>query len=61
METMKTGLPEASPHSTKCIQLAANEWRLALEGIGWFRAAPAEQVLLSCKRSTLSTTSCMLC
>lgn len=35
---------KASPHSTKCIQLAANEWRLALEGIGWFRAAAGEQI-----------------
>ena len=23
---------EVSPHSTQCLQLAANEWRLALEG-----------------------------
>ena len=52
---------EASPHSTQCLQLAANEWRLALERIGWFRAAAGEQVLLSGKCSTLSTISCMLC
>ncbi|OON12361.1 MAG: hypothetical protein BTM30_05235 [Synechococcus lacustris str. Tous] len=52
---------EASPHSTKCIQLAANEWRLALERIGWFRAAAAEQVLLSGKCSTLLKISFMLC
>lgn len=35
---------EASPHSTQCIQLAANEWRLALEGIGWFRAEAGESL-----------------
>ena len=35
---------EASPHSTQCLQLAANEWRLALECIGWFRAAAGESL-----------------
>ena len=52
---------EVSPHSTKCLQLAAKEWRLALESIGWFRAAAGEQVLLSGKCSTLLTISFMLC
>ena len=52
---------EVSPHSTQCLQLAANEWRLALERIGWFRAAAAEQVLLSGKCSTLLKISFMLC
>ena len=52
---------EASPHSTQCLQLAANEWRLALERIGWFRAAAGEQVLLSGKCSTLLKISFMLC
>ena len=35
---------EASPHSTQCLQLAANEWRLALDSIGWFRAAAGESL-----------------
>ena len=52
---------EASPHSTKCIQLAANEWRLALEGIGWFRAALPSRLLVGFECSTLLTISFMLC
>lgn len=30
---------EPSHHSTPTLQLGAGEWRLALEGIGWFRAS----------------------
>ena len=30
---------ETSPHSTPTLQLAPGEWRLVLEGIGWFRAS----------------------
>ena len=29
---------EPSPHSTPTVQLAPQDWRLELEGIGWFRA-----------------------
>ena len=29
---------EPSPHSTPTLQLAPQDWRLELEGIGWFRA-----------------------
>ena len=29
---------QASPHSTPTLKLAPQEWRLELEGIGWFRA-----------------------
>ena len=35
---------EASPHSTPTLQLAPQEWRLELEGIGWFRATGAERL-----------------
>lgn len=28
---------QASPHSTSMLQMAPGDWRLALEGIGWFR------------------------
>ena len=33
---------EVSPHSTPTLQLAPQEWRLELEGIGWFRATSGE-------------------
>jgi len=29
---------QASPHSTPMLQMAPGDWRLELEGIGWFRA-----------------------
>ena len=29
---------QASRHCSACMQLAPSEWRLELEGIGWFRA-----------------------
>ena len=35
---------EASPHSTPTLQLAPQEWRLELEGIGWFRATSGERL-----------------
>ena len=35
---------EASPHSTPTLQLAPKEWRLELEGIGWFRATSGERL-----------------
>ena len=31
---------QASPDSTPTLQLAPQEWRLELEGIGWFRVTP---------------------
>ena len=33
-----------SPHSTPTLQLAPQEWRLELEGIGWFRATSGERL-----------------
>jgi hypothetical protein len=33
-----------SPHSTPTLQIAPGEWRLELEGIGWFRAADGERL-----------------
>jgi len=33
---------EPSPHSTPTLQLAKQDWRLELEGIGWFRATGGE-------------------
>lgn len=33
---------DASPHSTPTLQLAPGEWRLQLEGIGWFRASDGQ-------------------
>ena len=35
---------EPSPHSTPTLQLAAQDWRLELEGIGWFRATGGERL-----------------
>ena len=35
---------EPSPHSTPTLQLAPQDWRLALEGIGWFRATAGERL-----------------
>ena len=35
---------QTSPHSTACLQLAPSEWRLELEGIGWFRAINGERL-----------------
>ena len=35
---------QASPHSTPTLQLAPQEWRLKLEGIGWFRATGGERL-----------------
>jgi hypothetical protein len=35
---------EVSPHSTPTLQLAPQEWRLELEGIGWFRATGGERL-----------------
>ena len=35
---------EPSPHSTPTLQLAPQEWRLELEGIGWFRATGGERL-----------------
>ena len=35
---------EVSPHSTPTLQLAQQEWRLELEGIGWFRATGGERL-----------------
>jgi len=33
---------EPSPHSTPTLQLSPQDWRLELEGIGWFRATGGE-------------------
>ena len=33
-----------SPHSTPTLQIAPVEWRLELEGIGWFRAADGQRL-----------------
>ena len=35
---------QASFHSTPRLQLAPQEWRLELEGIGWFRATSGERL-----------------
>ena len=35
---------QASPHSTPTLQLAPQEWRLELEGIGWFRATSGKRL-----------------
>jgi len=35
---------QPSPHSTPMLQLAPQEWRLELEGIGWFRATGGERL-----------------
>lgn len=35
---------EASPHGTPTVDLAPHEWRLKLEGIGWFRASQGKTV-----------------
>ncbi len=35
---------EPSPHSTPILQLATQDWRLELEGIGWFRATGGERL-----------------
>ena len=35
---------QVSPHSTPTLQLAPQEWRLELEGIGWFRATSGERL-----------------
>ena len=35
---------QASPHSTPTLQLAPQDWRLELEGIGWFRATGGERL-----------------
>ncbi len=35
---------EVSPHSTPTLQLAAQQWCLELEGIGWFRAIGGEHL-----------------
>ena len=35
---------QASPHSTPTLQLAPQDWRLELEGIGWFRATAGERL-----------------
>ena len=35
---------EPSPHSTPTLQLAPQEWRLELEGIGWFRAIGGDRL-----------------
>jgi hypothetical protein len=35
---------ETSPHSTPTLQLAPQDWRLELEGIGWFRATGGERL-----------------
>ena len=32
------------PHSTPTLQLAPQDWRLELEGIGWFRATGGERL-----------------
>ena len=33
-----------SPHSTPSLQLSPNDWRLTLEGIGWFRATDGHRL-----------------
>ena len=35
---------ETSPYSTPILQLATQDWRLELEGIGWFRATGGERL-----------------
>ena len=35
---------EPSPHSTPTLRLAPQDWRLELEGIGWFRATGGERL-----------------
>ena len=35
---------EPSPHSTPTLQLAPQDWRLELEGIGWFRATGGDRL-----------------
>ena len=35
---------QVSPHSTPTLQLAPQQWRLELEGIGWFRATSGERL-----------------
>ncbi|QNI55395.1 hypothetical protein SynBIOSE41_02908 [Synechococcus sp. BIOS-E4-1] len=35
---------DSSPHSTPTLQLAPQDWRLELEGIGWFRATGGERL-----------------
>ena len=35
---------QASPYSTPTLQLAPQEWRLELEGIGWFRATGGDRL-----------------
>ena len=35
---------QPSPHSTPTLQLAPQDWRLELEGIGWFRATCGERL-----------------
>ena len=35
---------EPSPHSTPTLQLSPQDWRLELEGIGWFRATDGERL-----------------
>ncbi|MEL0340516.1 MAG: hypothetical protein VXA52_10140 [Synechococcus sp.] len=34
----------ASSHSTASVRLAPSEWRLELEGIGWFRAVGGQRL-----------------
>ena len=35
---------QVSPHSTPTLQLAQQDWRLELEGIGWFRATGGQRL-----------------
>ena len=35
---------QVSPHSTPTLQLAPQDWRHELEGIGWFRATGGERL-----------------
>ena len=35
---------QASSHSTTSVRLAPSEWRLELEGIGWFRAVGGQRL-----------------
>jgi hypothetical protein len=35
---------EPSPHSTPTLRLAPQDWRLELEGLGWFRATGGERL-----------------
>jgi len=35
---------QASPHSTPSLRLAPQDWRLELEGIGWFRATGGDRL-----------------